>query len=348
MTEITPRITIEGEDMDYLQGDYVQPGNLGAATLTFSLPLSYAGDKKLWNKEVLMFLNKQDSAPIFRGYIRRTKNTFNEIEVFAQDAIGYLIEDGDTTTAQLNLTETDNLDGLSVSAAIQLAIKKAQLTSRLGVLGNTSPVMSVVRPPIRGTIKLLDIIKTLLSKAVLNTGTIPRPNIARLIDNGKKSLLLIELQADLDTSPIVHSYSELNNILSLDITNRKIPSVLVVNGKNGVAGTFAHDSAISAFDRNYLTVSNDSLESPAECKDFAQKLFKANEVVQYEYGILTLEGAYLMENDVIRVETDDPKFSGNFRVIGKKVSFSPSSYSVGLNINRKPPTLAEYISSRDN
>ncbi len=153
---------------------------------------------------------------------------------------------------------------------------------------------------------------------------------------------------DLDTSPIVHSYSELNNILSLDITNRKIPSVLVVNGKNGVAGTFAHDSAISAFDRNYLTVSNDSLESPAECKDFAQKLFKANEVVQYEYGILTLEGAYLMENDVIRVETDDPKFSGNFRVIGKKVSFSPSSYSVGLNINRKPPTLAEYISSRDN
>lgn len=348
MTEITPRITIEGEDMDYLQGDYVQPGNLGAATLTFSLPLSYAGDKKLWNKEVLMFLNKQDSAPIFRGYIRRTKNTFNEIEVFAQDAIGYLIEDGDTTTAQLNLTETDNLDGLSVSAAIQLAIKKAQLTSRLGVLGNTSPVMSVVRPPIRGTIKLLDIIKTLLSKAVLNTGTIPRPNIARLIDNGNKSLLLIELQADLDTAPIVHSYSELNNILSLDITNRKIPSVLVVNGKDGVAGTFAHDSAISAFDRNYLTVSNDSLESPAECKDFAQKLFKANEVVQYEYGIVTLEGAYLMENDVIRVETDDPKFSGNFRVIGKKVSFSPSSYSVGLNINRKPPTLAEYISSRDN
>lgn len=348
MTEITPRITIEGEDMDYLQGDYVQPGNLGAATLTFSLPLSYAGDKKLWNKEVLLFLNKQDSAPIFRGYIRRTKNTFNEIEVFAQDAIGYLIKDGDTTTAQLNLTETDNLDGLSVAAAIQLAIKKAQLTSRLGVLGNTSPVMSVVRPPIRGTIKLLDIIKTLLSKAVLNTGTIPRPNIARLIDNGNKSLLLIELQADLDTAPIVHSYSELNNILSLDITNRKIPSVLVVNGKDGVAGTFAHDSAISAFDRNYLTVSNDSLESPAECKDFAQKLFKANEVVQYEYGIVTLEGAYLMENDVIRVETDDPKFSGNFRVIGKKVSFSPSSYSVGLNINRKPPTLAEYISSRDN
>ena len=268
--------------------------------------------------------------------------------MFAQDAIGYLIKDGDTTTAQLNLTETDNLDGLSVSAAIQTAIKKAQLTSRLGVLGNTSPVMSVVRPPIRGTVKLLDIIKQLLSKAVLNTGTIPRPNIARLIDNGKKSLLLIELQADLDTSPIVHTYSELNNILSLNITNRKIPSVLVVNGKNGVAGTFAHESAISAFDRNYLTVSNDSLESPAECKDFAQKLFKANEVVQYEYGIETLEGAYLMENDVIRVETDDPKFSGNFRVIGKKVTFSPSSYSVGLNINRKPPTLAEYISSRDN
>jgi len=80
----------------------------------------------------------------------------------------------------------------------------------------------------------------------------------------------------------------------------------------------------------------------------AQKLFRANLATQYEYGIQTFEGAYLSENDVIRVETDDEKFAGNYRVRGKKINFSPSSFSVGLNVNRKPPTLAEYISQQDN
>ena len=105
---------------------------------------------------------------------------------------------------------------------------------------------------------------------------------------------------------------------------------------------------MSAYDRNFFNVTNDALKSPAECRDFAQKLFQANLKVQYEYGMQVLEGAYLNENDVIRIETDDPKFSGNYRVIGKAINFSPKGFNIGLSINRKPPTLAEYISSRDN
>ena len=55
-----------------------------------------------------------------------------------------------------------------------------------------------------------------------------------------------------------------------------------------------------------------------------------------------------MENDVIQVITEDPEFGGNYRVMGKAISFSPSSFSLGLTLNKKPPTLAEYISSSDN
>ena len=88
-------------------------------------------------------------------------------------------------------------------------------------------------------------------------------------------------------------------------------------------------------------------EGPAECKDFAALLFEANLKVQYEYSLKILDGAYLMENDVIKVITEDPEFGGNYRVMGKAISFSPSSFSLSLVINKKPPTLAEYISSRD-
>jgi hypothetical protein len=159
---------------------------------------------------------------------------------------------------------------------------------------------------------------------------------------------VIELESDLDSAEIKHVFSEYDNITDLKIINRKVPTIVIVNGADGVKGTFSHDTAVEAFDRNYLEVTNTALRSPAECKDFAQKLFRANLTTQYEYGIETFEGAYLSENDVIRVETEDQKFSGNYRVRGKKITFSPSSFSVGLNINRKPPTLAEYISQQDN
>ena len=350
MNEISPRITIDGVDVDYLDGAYNNPGNLSAATLTFKLPLTYGGMKKLWNKEVCLYLNKQDSTPLFRGWIKRTNLDFNEVEIFAQDIVGYMLLGGSSDKAVIALTEEDNLDGLSAGAAIIKALLKAKLDTKLGtaILGNTTPVVSSVRPPLRGTMSILEIIKALLSQAIDTSGTLPRPNIARIIDNGSISQLVIELEADLDSDPVVHIYDERTNISELNIINKKVPTIVVVNGKGGVKGTFAHDSAIAAYDRTYLEVTNESLESPAECKSFAQELFRANLHVQYEYGLQVLEGAYLNENDVIRIQTDNPKFSGNYRVIGKTVSFSPTNYSVGLSINRKPPTLAEYISSRDN
>ena len=79
-----------------------------------------------------------------------------------------------------------------------------------------------------------------------------------------------------------------------------------------------------------------------------KKLFRANLETQYEYGIDSFEGVYLEENDVITIKTDDPEFSGNYRVRGKKLHSHPAVFSIGLNINRKPPTLAEYITQQDN
>ena len=348
MTKLTPKITIDGVEVDYLDGNYAQPGGLGAATLTFKIPALEQGMQKLWNKEVLLFLNESDGVPIFRGYIKRVKETFEELEIFAQDILGYMVKGGDQEVAKIVLTDTDNLDGLTASAAITKALSKANLSSKLSVLGNTSPTMGTVRPPLRGALSVLDIIKTLLSQAVNNNSTLPRPNIARIIEDGSTSQLVIELEADIDSEPIVHTYTEHNNIVSLSINERRVPTVIVVKGKDGVSGTFSHDTAISALDRNYLEVENSTLTSPASCKDFAQKLFEANLKAQYEYAIEVTEGGYLNENDVIRIETEDERLSGNYRVIGKAISFSPDSYSVGITINKKPPTLAEYISSRDN
>ena len=350
MNEITPEVRIEGVLADYIDGIYQNTGGLTAATLQFKLPKTYAGYKDLWNKEVTLHLREHDTTPIFRGYIKRLKENFNDVEVYAQDVLGYMVKGGNPEKAKIALTDKDNIDGMTAGNAITKSISKALLSTKVGtdIIGDTTPIISSSRPPLRGTLSVLDIIKELVSRAVDNSGTVPRPNIAKVVDDGSTSQLVIELESDLDSAEVKHVFTEYDNIIDLKIVNKKVPTVVIVNGANGVKGTFSHDTALEAYDRNYLEVTNESLKSPAECKDFAQKLFRANLTTQYEYGIETFEGAYLSENDVIRVETEDQKFSGNYRIRGKKISFSPSSFSIGLNINRKPPTLAEYIARQDN
>ena len=350
MSQIIPSVLIEGREVPYLEGEYQNAGGLTAATLQFRLPLSYAGYKQLWNKEVTFFLKKSDSTPIFRGFIKRIKEDLNDVEVFAQDALGYMILGGNPEKAKIALTDSENIDGLTAANAIRKAVQLALLNTKMGTdyIGDTTPSISSSRPPLRGTLGVLDIIKELISRAVDDSGSVPRANIARLVDDGSVSQLVIELESDVDSATIKHVFTEYDNITNLKIINRKVPTVVVVNGNGGVKGTFSHDSAIAAYDRNYLEVTNESLESPAECKEFAQKLFRANLTTQYEYSIETFEGARLSENDVIRIEAKDQKFSGNYRIRGKKITFNPSQFSVSLNINRKPPTLAEYIVQQDN
>jgi len=350
MNEITPDIQIEGRSVVFIQGALTSTGGLTAATLQFRLPLTFGGYKKLWNKEVSFFLSEHDSVPLFRGYIKRVKENLNDIDVYAQDVLGYMVKGGNPEKAKVALTHQNNVDGLTVRNAIRKVIAMAKLDTKINTdyIGDTTPVISSSRPPLRGTMGTLDIIKQLVARAVDDSGALPRANIARVIDDGSQSLLVIEVESDVDDGEVKYVFTEYDNILNLKVINRKVPTVVIVNGKGGVKGTFSHDSAIEAYDRNYLEATNKSLKSPAECQDFAQKIFRANLITQYEYGIDSLEGGRLSENDIIRIEADDPKFSGNYRVRGKKIAFSPGSVDIGLNINRKPPTLAEYIVQQDN
>ena len=108
MTQIIPKITIEGREVDFIQAKYAQPGILSAASLSFNLPLGVAGTENLWNKEVTLYVDKGDSKPIFRGWINRTKKDSHEVQVIAEDGIGYMIKGGDTTLSIVVLDDKQN------------------------------------------------------------------------------------------------------------------------------------------------------------------------------------------------------------------------------------------------
>ena len=91
-------------------------------------------------------------------------------------------------------------------------------------------------------------------------------------------------------------------------------------------------------------MSNPNLKSRAECADFAQLVFNANISNRYEYNLTSYEGAYLEENDIISIKDDKTGIEGQFRVVGKSISFGNGTYNLTLSINKQPPLLSQFLS----
>jgi hypothetical protein len=339
MHPILSEVYIDGEKVDYDSLTFKEQGGNTANTLTFNISKKNASFRKYWNKEVTFFFDKSDAYPLFRG--RVTDTTFNEnsINYIAVDVLGMLTGPNKPTVF---LTDDDNIDGLTVGAAITKLIRMANLDSIVGtdLIGDTTPVFLFNK--MRGEVVIYQAIKDMLKQTINVTQSIPLENIIKVYDDGNKGQLVIESLKDTSTSTAVKVYNYETNIINFSVQNRKIPTTIVVKGKT-TSATFRHSSAAAALGENYTTITNPTLESKAECQDFAQKIFEANLETQFEYILDTFDGVYLRSNDVIHISDESTDTTGNFRVIGKTLTSSGDSFRLQLTINKRPPIIAQFL-----
>ena len=335
----TPKIFIDGRKVEFVSGVLNTRGFNTASQLDFTIIDKSVSYRKYWNKEVTVFFNPTDGTPIFRGRIINSKMV-DEIGMgfTAVNGFGFLTGHHKAT---VTLDDLDNVDGLSPGGTIAKLISLANLSDVVGTdyIGDTNPVVQV--KPLRGSIVILDVIKNILKTVANTSATLVRENYIRVFDDGEKTQLKFEVMADLDTTEPVKTYSN-DNIITFKVSNRKIPTTIVVEG-NKARATYTHSSAAEAYGSNFLIVKNKLLESRADCMDFAQKILDANLQNKYEYTLSTTDGVYLNEGDVIEIINDDVDISGNFRVVGKKIDFSSGKYKLVLTINKSPPILAQFL-----
>tara|TARA_Y100001963_G_scaffold96508_1_gene132898 strand:+ start:15725 stop:16747 length:1023 start_codon:yes stop_codon:yes gene_type:complete len=340
MTATSSRIYIEGKRVDYTNGTLTKQGGNTASKITFTLPGKSIQLRKYWGKEVTFYFNKSDSVPMFRGYIINAEISGNSsISLRAVDVLGFLTGHH---RPKIILDNASNVDGLTVSGAFKKLIELAKL-DKIGTdfIKDTDPIKKIKF--LRGEILILDSIISELS-LIYNTNTkLPRQNIIKVVDDGKKGQVLFELLKDVSISNPIHEFNYTNNIIDFQVQNRKVPTIINVKGKyNGII--FKHESAAVAFGEHTLNITNPELKSKAECQDFAQMILHANIQDKYEYNLTTFEGVYLEENDVIHITDKDTGIEGNFRIVGKTINFSPSGFNISLDINRQPPLLAQFLS----
>jgi len=343
MNEISSRILVDGKSVEFSGADYKYTGGLTAAQLSVVIPGDEVSFRKYWGKELVAYLNEEDTYPFFREYVMDT-TIANEyaVKLIALDALGWLTGH---QKSKVFLTNTDNIDGLTIGGAIKKLISLANLSNKIGTdyIGDTSPVVTP-RKNTREEIVILDWLKKVLTTAIDTTNEdLPRENILLVKDDGTKGQLAIEVVADVKDGEPCFVFDE-NDLIGYNVKSRKIPTTIVVKGNN-VSGKYRNQSAAKAFGENFFNASNNNLTSPTECIDFARKIFYANVDNQYEIELNTYQGVYLMPNDIIKLNIRDADIAGQYRVVGKTVSFSSNKFSVKLDINRKPPTLSEFLVS---
>ena len=333
-------IYIEGERIDFTSGQLTKEGGNTASKLTFTIPGDDITYRKYWGKEVTFFLDKSDSYPMFRGFIENADINENYSIAFrAIDVLGYLTG---LNRAKVTCNEKTNVDGLSVGPAFQKMVEMANLT-KVGTdfLKDTDPIKKM--GIIRGDVYILDTVVSKLG-VIYNIDNIvlPRQNIIKVIDDGTKGQLTLDLLKEVNTAPINYEYTR-QNIINFEVRNRKIPTIINVEGTDSQSVSFKHESASVAYGENTLNITNPNLKSKAECMDFAQVVYNANLDAKYEYSLSTYEGAYLEENDIVSINDSATDIEGNFRVIGKTIGFGVNTYSVELRINKQPPLLASFL-----
>ena len=72
MQEISSRILVDGKVVDFMNASYKNSGGVTAAQLTVTIPGEDVSYRKYWGKEMIAYLNEEDTYPFFRGYIMDT------------------------------------------------------------------------------------------------------------------------------------------------------------------------------------------------------------------------------------------------------------------------------------
>jgi hypothetical protein len=340
MQPTSSEVYLDGKSVDFITANLKKQGGTTATGFDFVLPKEDASFRKFWNKEVLFFINKSDSYPAFRGRVISTVAAGDrEVQFQCADALGFLTGN---YKAEVTLDNSKNIDGLTPGASVKKLIAIANLQDIIGtdMLGETNPIIQM--DVLRGTYSIMDIIKKIL-KEVLTGDSTPRENIIRVVDDGNKSQLVFETKKDVDTVQPVKTYTYDDNIISFKVTDRKIPTTVIVQGDIGIRATFRHSSAASAFGENFITVVNNQLKSRAACMDWGQKVYNANLNTQFEYILDTFDGLYLEPNDVIKIIDDKTDTSGNYTVVGKSISCGANTFRLQLTINKRPPILSTFI-----
>jgi|TARA_R100001463_G_scaffold78600_3_gene132938 hypothetical protein len=333
MTQVSlshqPRLYIDNKLIDYdISGSINFKGNNQLNTLSVKITNIDLQFQSLFNKSVKLYLNSNDSVPIFRGFVTQITPTDTHISIQARD-VRTLINGKDGV--QIDITDKINYDTYTLAQFLFKIITDENLDIGLDFLKDSSPPISLKE--VRGKSDVYKIITDKI-KDVIDDSDINEPlrNFIDVYDDGNKSHIVIKKDTSIESNPS-YNFSFNDGLISYNYNRRNLPNTIIYEGgKQQFSNIPTGTSVIEIKDTG----------DRAKNKQLAIRQLLLERQQKEEITIQVTKCYDIALGTIIHLDVDEEDILGNHRVVGKKINFG-SSMSCSLMLNKEQVKLSDYL-----
>ena len=287
----------------------------------------------LFNKSVTLFLNSDDSIPVFRGFIKNYTADKKGININALDVRTVLTGD---EGAKINITDKDNFDGDTLGQFIHKYVTDNINISEtvIGLNGLNDANPRILMKDIRAkNVPVYKIMTDAVSKGIDNTNiTEPLTFFIDVVEDGLNSNIIIVKEKSIDSIPS-YSFSFTDGLQDIRFNRRNPANTVFYEG-----GSFVYGNRPTGKINTSIT----EVDDRAENKRLALQQVLIEQQQKNEIVIDISKCYDIGLGSIIHIDVEDDDVRGTHRVQSKTLTFG-KTMSCQLQLNRKPVVASRYI-----
>ena len=333
MTQVSisqqPSLYIDNVLMEYhVSGSVDFKGNNQLNTLTVKITNTDLQFQSLFNKSIKLYLNSDDSVPIFRGFINQVTPTDTHTTIQARD-VRTLLNGKDGVS--VDITDKINYDSYTLAQFLFKIITDENLDIGLGFLKDSNP--SVNLKGVRGKFEAYKVITDGINKVIDDTDfDEPLRNFIDVYDDGNKSHIVIKKDLSIKSTPS-YNFSFNDGVVSFVYNRRNLPNTVIYEGGK---------QQFSNIPTGVSTIQIKDTGDRAKNKQLAIRQLSLERQQKEEITLQVTKCYDIALGTIIHLDVDEEDILGNHRVVGKKITFG-SSMSCSLMLNKEQVKLSDYL-----
>ena len=324
-----PKLYIDNKLVEYdISGSINFPSKNQLSTLNVKMTNPDLQFKALLNKDIALYLNSDDSIPVFRGIVTSITPSDKETRITANDTRRLL---SGNEGLKIEMSDNKNYDNYTLAQFIQKVISDKNIDIGVDFLKDTNPPINL-----KGVRDLTDIYSVVTNKIknAIDFSDVSEPlrHYIDMYDDGNKSQIVIKKDLSIKSKPS-YNFSFNDGIVSYTYKRRNEPNTEVYKG-----GSFTFSNTPTGKVSTNITDTGDI----AKNRDMAIKQILLDRQQKDEITLKVSKCYDVSLGTIIHLDVDEEDILGNHRIVGKNISFG-KSISCTLKLNKEQPKLSEYL-----
>ena len=324
-----PKLYIDNKLVEYdISGSINFPSKNQLSTLNVKMTNPDLQFKALLNKDIALYLNSDDSIPVFRGIVTSITPSDKETRITANDTRRLL---SGNEVLKIEMSDNKNYDNYTLAQFIQKVISDKNIDIGVDFLKDTNPPINL-----KGVRDLTDIYSVVTNKIknAIDFSDVSEPlrHYIDMYDDGNKSQIVIKKDLSIKSKPS-YNFSFNDGIVSYTYKRRNEPNTVVYKG-----GSFTFSNTPTGKVSTNITDTGDI----AKNRDMAIKQILLDRQQKDEITLKVSKCYDVSLGTIIHLDVDEEDILGNHRIVGKNISFG-KSISCTLKLNKEQPKLSEYL-----